>query len=110
MKETIIDKFISFTLIILSLFYIHIGSRKNKEIDKDNSFYLISIILSTSTWISSESQFYVFVLLNYVLNYYVQFITLFIFPLILYKYLLLEYNFESDKLMSFYIRYIYTYC
>lgn len=99
-KETIYDKIISFTLIILSIFILYLELEKIKNKIKTNNFYLISIILSISIWISSESQFYVFEHNNYVFNYYVQFITLFIFPLILYKYLLLEYNFESDKLIG----------
>ena len=58
-KETIYDKIISFTLIILSIFILYLELEKIKNKIKTNSFYLISIILDLSPLdIISESQFY----------------------------------------------------
>lgn len=94
------DQIVSTSLLILSIFIIYI-SIKIKSIGlKSNHIYLALMILCISVWISAESQFYVFIYNNYVFYYYIQFIALFLFPIVLYKYLILDYDLKPKKLLT----------
>lgn len=98
--ESIFDQIVVISLLMLSIFIIYIDSKIKSVGLKSNHIYLVSIILCISIWISVESQFYVFLYNNYVFNYYIQFIALFLFPIVLYKYLILEYDLKFRKLMT----------
>ena len=98
--DGIIDQMLAITLLILSIFIMYVNIKIKSAGLKPNHIYLISIILCISVWISVESQFYVFIYNNYVFNYYIQFIALFLFPIVLYKYLILEYDLKPRKLMT----------
>lgn len=98
--ETIIDQLVAIALLILAIFIMYINIKIKSKGLKSNHIYLILIILCISIWISAESQFYVFIYNNYAFNYYIQFIALFLFPIVLYKYLLLEYDLKPRKLIT----------
>ena len=98
-SETIVDQIVSISLLILAIFVMYIDIKVKSGGIKSNHVYLMLIILCISIWISAESQFYVFIYNNYILNYYIQFIVLFSFPIFLYKYLLLEYDLKPRNLI-----------
>lgn len=82
---------LAFILFLTSIFY-----KKVYGINF-NGYYMSLIFLSVAIWIFSESQFFVFILNNYSLIYFLQFISLFSFPVFLYKYIFLEYNLNNKK-------------
>ncbi|WP_196001612.1 sensor histidine kinase [Clostridium sp. 1001271B_151109_B4] len=82
---------LAFILLLASIFY-----KKVYGINF-NGYYLSLIFLSIAIWIFSESQFFVFIFNNYSLIYFLQFISLFSFPVFLYKYIFLEYNLNNKK-------------
>lgn len=98
--EGIFAQIVAITLVILSIFIMYIDSKIKSTGLKSNHIYLVSIILCISIWVSVESQFYVFLYNNYVFSYYIQFIVLFLFPIVLYKHLILEYDLKFSELIT----------
>lgn len=89
---------LSFSLFILCILFLIISIYSKKVYDINlNVFYIMIMLLLSSIWILAESQFFVFIFNNYSLIYFLQFISLFSFPIFLYKYIFLQYNMKNKK-------------
>lgn len=89
---------LSFSLFILGILFLIISIYSKKVYDINlNVFYIVIMFLLSSIWILAESQFFVFIFNNYSLIYFLQFISLFSFPIFLYKYIFLQYNMKNKK-------------
>lgn len=89
---------LSFSLFVLSIIFL-VASIYCKKVYNItfNGYYLVLMFLLSSIWILAESQFFVFMFNNYSLIYFLQFISLFSFPIFLYKYIFLEYNIKHKR-------------
>lgn len=89
---------LSLSLLIFAIIFLCI-SIYYKKIDNINfnGFYISILFILLSIWILAESQFFVFLFNNYSLFYFLQFISLFSFPVFLYKYIYMEYDLKSKK-------------
>lgn len=92
------DAVLSFSLFILSIIFL-VASIYYKKVYSItfNGYYVVLMFLLSSIWVLAESQFFVFMFNNYALIYFLQFISLFSFPIFLYKYIFLEYNIKHKK-------------
>lgn len=89
---------LSFSLFILSILFLIISIYYKKVYNINlNGHYISLMFFLTSIWILAESQFFVFIFNNYSLMYFLQFISLFSFPIFLYKYIFLQYNMKNKK-------------
>lgn len=100
-SETFAQAILSFSVFILAFIFLLTSIYYKRVYGINFNGYYISLnLLAIAIWIFSESQFFVFVFNNYVLIYFLQFISLFSFPVFLYKYILLEYKLDNKKYIS----------
>ncbi|MGG7142940.1 sensor histidine kinase [Clostridium nigeriense] len=92
------DVLLALSLFIFSIIFllVSIYYKKSHNIIF-NGYYIALMFLLSSIWILVESQFFVFIFNNYSLMYFLEFISLFLFPIFLYKYIYLEYNLKNKK-------------
>lgn len=65
-----------------------------------NVNYLSAIVASIAVWIVRESHFYIFLYNNYALIYFIWLWLLYVFPILVYRFIRLEYDPKPRKLMQ----------
>lgn len=98
--ETFPDGLLSLALFIFAILFLVLSIYYKKFYNINFYGYYISFMfLLVSIWILAESQFFIFIFNNYSFFYFLQFMSLFLFPIILYKYIYLKYNLKKRKII-----------
>lgn len=96
--DSLPNALLSLSLLIFAIIFLCISVYCKKMYNISfNGVYISILFILLSIWILSESQFFVFLFNNYSLFYFLQFISLFSFPVFLYKYIYMEYNLKLKK-------------
>lgn len=96
--ERLPDALLALSLFIFAIIFLYMSMYCKKFYNIEfNGYYIVLMFLLVSIWILAESQFFVFIFNNYSLMYFLEFISLFLFPIFLYKYIYLEYNLKNNK-------------
>lgn len=96
--ETLPDALLALSLFIFAMIFLAISIYFKLSYNITfNGIYIVLMFILSSIWIFAESQFFIFTFNNYSFFYFLQFISLFLFPIFLYKYIYLEYNLKYMK-------------
>jgi len=102
LSELLLERFpdllLSLSLFIFAIIFLFISIYYKRIYNITfNEYYIVLMSLLLSVWILIESQFFIFIFNNYSLMYFLEFISLFSFPIFLYKYIYSEYNLNNNK-------------
>lgn len=95
-----VEMMIAFSLILIGILILVLIILVNfKYKTSYENLYLVGVIGCIAIWIMGQSQGYLFIYNNFAFNYYIQLNVLFLFPVLMYRYIYHRYNMEYKRVI-----------
>lgn len=93
---------IALSLFLLAIFVLVMNAKLKKLEAEFHGYYVALLLVFVGLWIFCQSQYQIFLFNNYAVCYFIEFSVLYLFPVLLNRYLQVGFNLHHEKILHFF--------